>query len=63
VVQQVSNSPEIVGAWLRRGHGQIAVEFDSGEVFILDSAGQVSAPTMYIGEPEWDELYPETDFS
>jgi hypothetical protein len=56
------SEPEVTGAWLRRGHKQIAVEFDNGEVFILDGTGQVSAPMMYVGAPNWDELYPETDF-
>lgn len=56
---------EITGAWLSRDRKKIAVQLDEEIIWITDYGLQldVTYEANYLPDNQWDELYPETDFS
>lgn len=50
------SDPKIVAIWTHESNVQLAYEIDNGEVLIVDSAGQVSAPLIFQGKA-WAEVW------
>lgn len=56
---------EITGVWLARDRKRIAVQLDEEVITVTAFGAQldVEYEVDHLPRDEWDELFPETDFS